>query len=50
MFTCNTTFIKAHSGRTSYYNHSFDRMVRETYCSECMSFIGNQNMYEDKEE
>ena len=50
MFACNTTFIKAHSGRTSYYNHSFDRCVREVYCAECMKFIGKQVMYEDQDE
>ena len=46
MFACNITFIKAHSGRTAYYNHSFDRCVREVYCSKCMKFIGKQVMYE----
>ena len=50
MFVCNTTFIKTHSGRTSYYNHSFDRLVREAYCSECMGFIGHQTMYDGQEE
>lgn len=50
MFACNITFIKAHSGRTAYYNHSFDRCVREVYCSKCMRFIGKQVMYEIQEE
>ena len=50
MLTCNTKFIKAHSGSTAYYNHSFDRMVREVYCDECMSFVGHQTMYEEQEE
>lgn len=50
MLTKDTTFIKAHSGHTPYYNHSFDRMVRGAYCSKCMGFIGNQTMYEDQEE
>ena len=50
MFACNTTFIKAHSGRTAYYNHSFDRCVREVYCSKCFRFISKQVMYEVQEE
>ena len=41
-------FIKAHQDvRNSYYNHSYDRCVRDALCSECGKVIGEQNKYPD---
>ena len=44
----NEKFIKAHENiESSYYNHSFDRFVRDAFCSKCNNFIGEQVKYPD---
>ena len=50
MFAQNPTLIKAHSGRTSYYNHSFNRNVRQVFCYECLGYIGTQVKYDLQDE
>lgn len=50
MFAQNPTLIKAHSGRTSYYNHSFDRSIRQVFCYECLGYIGTQVKYDLQDE
>lgn len=42
------TLIKAHADRRiSYYNHSYDRYVRDAMCSSCYKIIGEQVKYPD---
>lgn len=40
-------FIRAHCGRESYYNQSYDRIVRECPCSNCDKHLGEQVKYPD---
>ena len=41
-------FIKAHQGiGNRYYNHSYDRYVRDALCSGCGKVIGEQVKYPD---
>lgn len=48
MFYGSVRFIKAHQDtRISYYNHSYDRYVRDALCSECGKIIGEQAKYPD---
>lgn len=48
MFYGSEKFIKAHQDtRVHYYNHSYDRYVRDALCSECGKIIGEQNKYPD---
>lgn len=47
----NEKFIPAHHDITKeYYNHSYDRKVRDAFCSECETVIGEQVKYEMDEE
>lgn len=40
------TFIRAHSDKHNpYYNHSYDRYVRDAICSSCHKTIGEQVKY-----
>lgn len=40
------TLIRAHADvRQPYYNHHYDRYVRDTMCSECGRTIGEQVKY-----
>lgn len=44
-------FIKAHQDiRNPYYNHSYDRYVRDAMCSKCGHKIGEQVTYSKGEE
>ena len=48
MFYGNEIFIKAHQDiRAEYYNHSYDRYVRDAFCSKCKKTIGEQVKYPD---
>ena len=48
MIYSNERFIKAHQDRQSpYYNHSYDRKVRDALCSKCGKIIGEQYNYVD---
>ncbi len=43
-------FIKAHKDRTiPYFNHSYDRYVRDVLCYRCARLIGEQQRYPDFE-
>lgn len=47
MFYGKTRFIKAHQNRSiSYYNHYYDREVRDAICSNCGVIIGEQVKYD----
>lgn len=44
------TFIRAHADRSNlYYDHSYDRYVRDAVCSACHRTIGEQVKYPDFE-
>lgn len=46
MFYGNKRFIRAHQDRQNpYYNHSYDREVRDALCSGCGKIIGEQVRY-----
>ena len=46
MFYSKPRFIKAHQDVTKqYYNHSYDREVRDVICSNCGNVIGEQVKY-----
>ena len=45
MFYSSERFIKAHQNRDPYYNHSYDRYVRDAICGACGKLIGEQNKY-----
>ena len=46
MFYGRTQFIKAHQDVSNpYYNYSYDREVRDTFCTQCYDFIGKQVKY-----
>lgn len=46
MFFSNKRLIYAHQDRNRpYYNHSYDRDVRDALCSECGKVIGEQVRY-----
>ena len=46
MFYGNKKFIRAHQDiRVPYYNHSYDREVRDALCSGCGKIIGEQIRY-----
>lgn len=48
MFYGNKRFIRAHQNRQNpYYNHSYDREVRDALCSGCGKIIGEQSKYID---
>ena len=48
MFYGKKRLIRAHQNRnTSYYNHSYDREVRDAICSGCGEIIGEQVNYID---
>jgi DNA-directed RNA polymerase subunit RPC12/RpoP len=48
MFYSSKTFIRAHQDITKpYYNHSYDRYVRDAICSSCGKVIGGQVKYTD---
>ena len=48
MFYGSEKFIKAHQDvRNSYYNHSYDRKIRDAICSSCGKIIGEQDNYID---
>lgn len=48
MFYGNKRIIYAHQDRNiPYYNHSYDRDVRDAFCSECKKVIGEQVRYPD---
>lgn len=39
-------YIKAHQDVSNrYYNHSYDRYIRDALCSKCGNIIGEQNKY-----
>lgn len=46
MFYGNEKFIRAHQSDIPYYNHHYDRHVREAFCSCCRNVIGEQVKYE----
>ena len=44
----NKRFIKAHQDISiPYYNHSYDRYVRDVFCSKCGKEMGEQVVYPD---
>lgn len=46
MFYGNKRFIRAHQDRQiPYYNHSYDREVRDALCYGCGKIIGEQVKY-----
>ena len=48
MFYSRVKTIKAHQDRSvPYYNHSYDREVRDALCSNCGVVIGEQVKYPD---
>lgn len=48
MFYTNERFIKAHQDISRpYYNHSYDRYVRDVLCVACGRTIGEQSKYPD---
>ena len=48
MFYGSERFIKAHQDRINpYYNHSYDRYVRDAICGACGKLIGEQSKYPD---
>ena len=43
-------FIKAHMDRTNpYFNHYYDRYVRDGICSKCGRILGEQTKYDGQE-
>ena len=51
MYYVEKEFIKAHQNvNIPYYNHSYDREVRDVFCKKCKARIGEQAKYEIQDE